>query len=204
MPTIGAEQAQQRGDRGDGAERVEEALEVERDRAARVLDGVLDHLARALLVDQRRRRRCADERAALQAVDEVLRDALGLVLANCRRAGRRAGRRGKSEGTRTLADDGERDDEVKMMNQIGQPAASMIDSTRALLLLENRGHFSPRSMIPQGLVVAGRGHKPSANRLKRWTIRVCGAPRLPAALVGKRKCRAATSHACRIIHRACG
>jgi hypothetical protein len=42
-----------------------------------------------------------------------------------------------------------------MINQIGQPAASMMDSTCGKLLGEIRTHFSPRSAIPQGLVRLG-------------------------------------------------
>src|SRR5258708_91187 len=55
--------------------------------------------------------------------------------------------------------------DVMMMSQIGQPAASMIDSTRGFLP-RNAVDFSPPTTIPQGLVRAPRnGHKGVANPL---------------------------------------
>jgi hypothetical protein len=53
-----------------------------------------------------------------------------------------------------------------MMNQIGQPAASMIDSTCARLLRGVAGTLAHRRPCPQGLVRRGRaGHKPRSELL---------------------------------------
>src|SRR5258708_39054215 len=66
--------------------------------------------------------------------------------------------------------------DVMMMSQIGQPAASMIDSTRGFLP-RNAVDFSPPTTIPQGLVRAPHiGHNGVANPLD--AIRIESAPGL--------------------------
>src|SRR5258706_1606921 len=71
--------------------------------------------------------------------------------------------------------------EVMMMSQIGQPAASMIDSTRGFLP-RNAVDFSPPTMIPQGLVrVAAREHKDVANPLEAIRIAKPLRPPIPCA-----------------------
>src|SRR5258706_10982161 len=71
--------------------------------------------------------------------------------------------------------------EVMMMSQIGQPAASMIDSTRGFLP-RNAVDFSPPTMIPQGLVrVAAREHKDVGNPLDAIRIAKRLRPLIPCA-----------------------
>jgi hypothetical protein len=57
--------------------------------------------------------------------------------------------------------------EVMTMSQIGQPAASMMDSTADFPLRQMRRHFSPPSPVPQGLVrVSATCHKTVGEQLE--------------------------------------
>src|SRR5258706_204293 len=105
-----SEEAEKRRDRGDGAEGIEEALELDGDRAPGILHRVLEHLARAALVQERCGEDAADERTLLEAADEVRRHSFRLVLAN--RRGEHVARRDQRGAQRpeALADDGEGDD----------------------------------------------------------------------------------------------
>ena len=71
IPEPFLEEAQQRGDRRDGAQRVEEPLELERHGASGILHGIADHFARAALVHERRGEDAADDRALLEAVQHL-------------------------------------------------------------------------------------------------------------------------------------
>src|ERR1041384_5796205 len=67
-----AEEAEQRRGGGDGAERGEEALELVRGAAAGLLDRLLHHVARALVVAQPRPETRADRRIAPPAIATVV------------------------------------------------------------------------------------------------------------------------------------
>src|SRR5688572_2903038 len=186
-PDDRAEKTQQRRDGGDGSERGEEPVELEPHGPARVLDRILEDLAGAALVEERRGENPADERPLLQAPDQVRRDPLRLVLADGGRQDVPGGYQGGAKRPETLPDDGEGDD-GRDDDEPDRPTGRFDDGQhlRGVLRWERRWHFSPRAGVPQGLEAPRKNcHSACRNRETRVSPRN-------------------TAQMWRIIHRGCG